>query len=74
MAFEEADHPLRQRILAMVGDEPVDSVQISRRLNQSLSQASFHLRVLADRGAIAAVQEESAKNRYVLSLEPGRTG
>jgi predicted ArsR family transcriptional regulator len=75
MANAGVDHPTRQRILAaMVAGEPVDSVQISRQLGQSLSQASYHLQVLAQRGAIAAVSEGPTKGRYILTMEVERAG
>lgn len=68
------DHPLRQRILAtMVAGEDVDSAQISQRLGQSLSQVSYHLRVLAQSGAIAVVDDRTGRgpetSRYTLGSD-----
>jgi DNA-binding transcriptional ArsR family regulator len=75
MASEGVDHPTRQRILAtMVAGEPVDPAQISRWLGEPLSQASYHLRVLAQRGEIATLQEEPTNGAYILTREVERAG
>jgi DNA-binding transcriptional ArsR family regulator len=49
-------HPLRRDILrAMVEKDPVSPRQISDVLKEPLSNVSYHVRVLADCGAVALV-------------------
>lgn len=49
-------HPLRRQILRTMGDDGRSSPrQLSDELDEVLSSVSYHVRVLADRGAIALV-------------------
>jgi DNA-binding transcriptional ArsR family regulator len=49
-------HPLRRQILrAMVRQDPISPREISDELRQPLSNVSYHVRVLADCGAVALV-------------------
>jgi DNA-binding transcriptional ArsR family regulator len=46
-------HPLRRRILrAMADEEPTSPCQLTKRLDESLSNVSYHVRVLARSGAV----------------------
>ncbi|HTR76030.1 MAG TPA: helix-turn-helix domain-containing protein [Solirubrobacterales bacterium] len=49
-------HPLRRQILrAMADQDPISPRQISDELRQPLSNVSYHVRVLADCGAVVLV-------------------
>jgi DNA-binding transcriptional ArsR family regulator len=49
-------HPLRRQILrAMAAQDPISPRQISDELRQPLSNVSYHVRVLADCGAVTLV-------------------
>jgi DNA-binding transcriptional ArsR family regulator len=49
-------HPLRRQILrAMVEQDPISPRQIADELHEPLSNVSYHVRVLADCGAVALV-------------------
>jgi DNA-binding transcriptional ArsR family regulator len=49
-------HPLRRQILrAMVEQDPISPREISDELREPLSNVSYHVRVLADCGAVALV-------------------
>jgi DNA-binding transcriptional ArsR family regulator len=49
-------HPLRRQILrAMVEQDPISPRQISDELHEPLSNISYHVRVLADCGAVTLV-------------------
>ncbi|HEY2054882.1 MAG TPA: helix-turn-helix domain-containing protein, partial [Solirubrobacterales bacterium] len=49
-------HPLRRQILrAMVEQDPTSPRQISNKLHEPLSNVSYHVRVLADCGAVTLV-------------------
>jgi DNA-binding transcriptional ArsR family regulator len=49
-------HPLRRQILrAMVQNDPISPRQISDVLKEPLSNVSYHVRVLADCGAVSLV-------------------
>jgi DNA-binding transcriptional ArsR family regulator len=49
-------HPLRRQILrAMVERDPISPRQVSDRLREPLSNVSYHVRVLAECGAISLV-------------------
>jgi DNA-binding transcriptional ArsR family regulator len=49
-------HPLRRQILkAMVEHDPISPREISDELKEPLSNVSYHVRVLADCGAVALV-------------------
>jgi DNA-binding transcriptional ArsR family regulator len=49
-------HPLRRQILrAMAAKDPISPRQISDELRQPLSNVSYHVRVLADCGAVTLV-------------------
>lgn len=49
-------HPLRRQILrAMVEQDPISPRQISDELREPLSNVSYHVRVLADCGAVTLV-------------------
>jgi DNA-binding transcriptional ArsR family regulator len=49
-------HPLRRQILrAMVENDPISPRQVSDALREPLSNVSYHVRVLAECGAISLV-------------------
>ncbi|MBS1677137.1 MAG: helix-turn-helix transcriptional regulator [Actinobacteria bacterium] len=49
-------HPLRRQILrAMVAQDPISPREISEELKEPLSNISYHVRVLADCGAVTLV-------------------
>jgi DNA-binding transcriptional ArsR family regulator len=49
-------HPLRRQILrSMTGTAPISPRQISDKLREPLSNVSYHVRVLADCGAVTLV-------------------
>ena len=49
-------HPLRRQILrAMAAEDPISPRQISDVLREPLSNVSYHVRVLADCGAVTLV-------------------
>lgn len=49
-------HPLRRQILrTMAAQDPISPRQISDELRQPLSNVSYHVRVLADCGAVTLV-------------------
>jgi DNA-binding transcriptional ArsR family regulator len=55
-------HPLRRQILRAMGAErAISPRQISRALGQPLSNVSYHVRVLADRGTIALVNTKPVR-------------
>lgn len=55
-------HPLRRRILrAMADGEPNSPRRLSTVLGQPLSNVSYHVRVLAECGAITPVKTEPAR-------------
>jgi DNA-binding transcriptional ArsR family regulator len=55
-------HPLRRQILrAMAEQDPISPRQISDDLRQPLSNVSYHVRVLADCGAVALVDTEPVR-------------
>lgn len=55
-------HPLRRDILrAMVGKEAISPREVAATLNQPLSNVSYHVRVLADCGAIALVGTKAVR-------------
>jgi DNA-binding transcriptional ArsR family regulator len=55
-------HPLRRQILrAMAARLPISPRQISNELREPLSNVSYHVRVLADCGAIALVDTEPVR-------------
>lgn len=55
-------HPLRRQILqAMADGEAVSPLELSLALRQSLSNVSYHVRVLADRGAVTLVDTKPVR-------------
>ena len=53
-------HPLRREILrAMAEQDPISPRQISDELHEPLSNVSYHVRVLADCGAVALVDTDT---------------
>lgn len=50
-------HPLRQRILRALADEPHTNKQLAALLNESPARLHFHVRELAEAGLIELVQE-----------------
>ncbi|HVX33763.1 MAG TPA: helix-turn-helix domain-containing protein [Solirubrobacterales bacterium] len=50
-------HPLRREILrAMADTDPISPRQVADMLREPLSNVSYHVRVLADCGAVALVE------------------
>lgn len=67
-------HPLRRDILrAMAGEEAISPREISTALQQPLSNVSYHVRVLAECGAVALVGTKpvrgSMQHFYCASIE-----
>jgi len=55
-------HPLRRDILRQMADEEASSPrEIASALDQPLSNVSYHVRVLADRAAIALVRTQPVR-------------
>src|ERR1700753_677762 len=55
-------HPLRRQILrAMAATDPISPRQISDELREPLSNVSYHVRVLADCGAVTLVDTEPVR-------------
>jgi DNA-binding transcriptional ArsR family regulator len=55
-------HPLRRQILrAMAVQDPISPRQISNELREPLSNVSYHVRVLADCGAVTLVDTEPVR-------------
>lgn len=55
-------HPLRRRILREMADgKAISPRELSDRLGQSLSNVSYHVRVLAGSGAITPVMTKPAR-------------
>jgi DNA-binding transcriptional ArsR family regulator len=55
-------HPLRRQILrAMAETDPISPRQISDELREPLSNVSYHVRVLADCGAVTLVDTEPVR-------------
>jgi len=66
-------HPLRRRILRLAVDrnQELSPVQLSRDLDERLSNVSYHVRVLADHGLLALASQRprrgAVEHFYVLS-------
>ena len=55
-------HPLRRQILrTMAATDPISPRQISDELREPLSNVSYHVRVLADCGAVTLVDTEPVR-------------
>lgn len=55
-------HPLRRQILrTMATQDPISPRQISDELREPLSNVSYHVRVLADCGAVTLVDTEPVR-------------
>ena len=55
-------HPLRRRILRELADGEARSPrELATALRQPLSNVSYHVRVLADRGAVALVETKPVR-------------
>jgi hypothetical protein len=54
-------HPLRARILTVLAERTASPVELSRRLRCSMSDASYHTRVLRDLDVIEIVREEKVR-------------
>lgn len=55
-------HPLRRQILrTMAAQDPISPRQISDELREPLSNVSYHVRVLADCGAVTLVETEPVR-------------
>jgi len=54
-------HPLRFRILELLAEGPATASQLARRLGESRGSASYHLRMLAETGAIVEDPERGTK-------------
>jgi DNA-binding transcriptional ArsR family regulator len=68
------NHPLRRRILRSLhdGGGPRSPIQLSRALRVPVSNVSYHVRVLRDRGVVALVSTRpvrgSSEHFYASSL------
>lgn len=55
-------HPLRRTILSVLaGDEPRSPRELAERLDQPLSNLSYHVRVLVDCGALKLVRTQQVR-------------
>lgn len=55
--FKALGHPLRRRVLELIlKEEELSPVEASRRLDEPLSNVSYHVRVLDETGAVELVQ------------------
>jgi DNA-binding transcriptional ArsR family regulator len=54
-------HPLRQRILIELGDEPASPSQLSVRLDEPLGKVSYHVKILAECGAVDLTHTEQVR-------------
>ncbi len=55
-------HPLRREILRqMAGEEAISPRELAGTLNQPLSKVSYHVRVLAERAAVALVRTQPVR-------------
>jgi len=55
-------HPLRRRILRLMSDgREASPSEIAKQLGEELSKVAYHVRILADAGALKAVGEQSAR-------------
>lgn len=55
-------HPLRRAILrAMNDDEPVSPRELADQLEESLSNVSYHVRVLNEAGVLGLVEEKPVR-------------
>ena len=68
-------HPLRREILhILAGEEPCSPRELADVLDQPLSNVSYHVRILADCGAVKLVRTRqvrgSTQHFYRSSIEP----
>lgn len=54
-------HPLRQRVLQALNEEVSSPNQVSRKLNEPLSNVSYHVKILESCDAIELVKTEPAR-------------
>lgn len=55
-------HPLRREILRVMADKkPISPLELADRLDESLSNVSYHVRVLAENGAVEEVASKPVR-------------
>lgn len=55
-------HPMRRRILReMADEEPTSPSELAERMDESLTNLSYHVRVLADNGAVRPVGKKRVR-------------
>jgi len=55
-------HKLRRRILRVMADgEPTSPCELSRRLGESVSNVSYHVRVLAEYAIVESVEDRQVR-------------
>jgi DNA-binding transcriptional ArsR family regulator len=66
-------HPTRRRILRAMGEEAISPCELADTLEASLSNISYHVRVLADCGAVSLTGTRpvrgSMQHFYRLNIE-----
>jgi DNA-binding transcriptional ArsR family regulator len=66
-------HPMRRRILRTMGEETISPYELSNALEAPLSNVSYHVRVLADCGAVVLTSTKpvrgSMQHFYRLNVE-----
>jgi DNA-binding transcriptional ArsR family regulator len=77
-ALRATAHPVRLRILSLLTASALSAAEIARELDLTHANASYHLRVLADAGAVVEAGEEKIRGgvakRYRHPWEQYRTG
>jgi DNA-binding transcriptional ArsR family regulator len=68
-------HPMRRRILRTMGEETISPHELSKTLDAPLSNVSYHVRVLAECGAVVLTATKpvrgSMQHFYRLNVEVG---
>ena len=60
-ALRATAHPVRLRILSLLTSSALSAAEIARELDLTHANASYHLRVLADAGAVVEAGEEKIR-------------
>jgi len=73
-ALRARAHPLRLRMLSLLTGAAMSAAELARELQVSQALASYHLRQLADAGAVELAEERSRRGgrerRYRYRVEP----
>lgn len=77
-ALRARAHPLRLRMLSLLTGAAMSAAELARELEVSQALASYHLRQLADAGAVELAEERSRRGgrerRYRYRVEPSFPG